>query len=110
MFGLGTWEMVVIAVAALIVVGPEGLPKLLKMVAGLWVDVQKTADDIRQKIEEVGQQEVQRPELSGPVIDKQLERHEPEGDATEPSAVEALSESSYPAPLTKTEEKEGTSS
>lgn len=36
MFDIGFWELLLIAVVALIVVGPERLPKLLR-VTGLWI-------------------------------------------------------------------------
>ena len=36
MFDIGFWELVVIAVVALVVVGPEKLPKLAR-VCGLWI-------------------------------------------------------------------------
>lgn len=36
MFDIGFWELLIIAVVALIVVGPERLPKLVR-VCGLWV-------------------------------------------------------------------------
>ena len=36
MFDIGFWELLLIAIVALVVVGPERLPKLLRVV-GLWV-------------------------------------------------------------------------
>jgi len=36
MFDIGFWELLLIAVVALVVVGPERLPKLIRVV-GLWV-------------------------------------------------------------------------
>lgn len=36
MFDIGFWEILVIALVALIVVGPERLPKLIR-VTGLWI-------------------------------------------------------------------------
>jgi sec-independent protein translocase protein TatB len=36
MFDIGFWELLLIAVVALVVVGPERLPKLIR-VTGLWV-------------------------------------------------------------------------
>ena len=36
MFDIGFWELLLIAIVALLVVGPERLPKLVR-VAGLWV-------------------------------------------------------------------------
>ena len=36
MFDIGFWELLLIAIVALVVVGPERLPKLVR-VTGLWV-------------------------------------------------------------------------
>ncbi|NOQ77121.1 MAG: twin-arginine translocase subunit TatB [Methylococcaceae bacterium] len=36
MFDIGFWELLLIAIVALVVVGPERLPKLIRVV-GLWV-------------------------------------------------------------------------
>lgn len=36
MFDIGFWELLIIAIVALIVVGPEKLPRLVR-VAGLWL-------------------------------------------------------------------------
>ncbi|MDH5358322.1 MAG: Sec-independent protein translocase protein TatB [Gammaproteobacteria bacterium] len=36
MFDIGFWELLLIAVVALVVVGPERLPKLIR-VTGLWI-------------------------------------------------------------------------
>lgn len=36
MFDIGFWEILLIAVVALVVVGPERLPKLIR-VTGLWI-------------------------------------------------------------------------
>ena len=36
MFDIGFWELLLIAIVALVVVGPERLPKLVRVV-GLWV-------------------------------------------------------------------------
>jgi len=36
MFDIGFWELLLIAVVALVVVGPERLPKLVR-VSGLWI-------------------------------------------------------------------------
>ncbi|PHS71568.1 MAG: twin-arginine translocase subunit TatB [Methylophaga sp.] len=36
MFDIGFWELLIIAIVALVVVGPERLPKLVR-VTGLWI-------------------------------------------------------------------------
>ena len=51
MFDIGFWELVVIAVVALLVVGPERLPQLVRD-AGRWVrTVRRLVADTRSQIE-----------------------------------------------------------
>lgn len=50
MFDIGFWEILLIAVVALIVVGPERLPKLIR-VTGLWIGrAQASLQSIRSEI------------------------------------------------------------
>ncbi len=50
MFDIGFWEILLIAVVALIVVGPERLPKLIR-VTGLWIGrAQASLQSIRNEI------------------------------------------------------------
>ncbi len=54
MFDIGFWEILLIAIVALVVVGPERLPKLIRVV-GLWVgranaSVQSIRNDISQEL------------------------------------------------------------
>ena len=54
MFDIGFWELLLIAVVALIVVGPERLPKLIR-VTGLWVgranaSIQSIRNEISQEL------------------------------------------------------------
>jgi len=54
MFDIGFWELLLIAVVALVVVGPERLPKLIRTV-GLWVgranaSVQTIRSEIAQEL------------------------------------------------------------
>ncbi len=54
MFDIGFWELLMIAVVALVVVGPERLPKLIRVV-GLWVgkanaSVQSIRNEISQEL------------------------------------------------------------
>jgi sec-independent protein translocase protein TatB len=53
-FDIGFWEILLIAIVALVVVGPERLPKLIRVV-GLWVgranaSVQSIRNDISQEL------------------------------------------------------------
>lgn len=61
MFDIGFWELLLIAVVALVVVGPERLPKLIR-VTGMWVgranaSIQSIRNDISRELraEEVKQ-------------------------------------------------------
>jgi len=60
MFDIGFWEILLIAVVALIVVGPERLPKLIR-VTGLWIGrAQASLQSIRNEIsKELRAQELQ---------------------------------------------------
>ena len=51
MFGFGFWELVVVMVVALVVVGPERLPQLART-AGLWIGrLRRMADGVREEIQ-----------------------------------------------------------
>lgn len=60
MFDIGFWEILLIAVVALIVVGPERLPRLIR-VTGLWIGrAQASVQAIRNEIsKELRAQELQ---------------------------------------------------
>ncbi len=60
MFDIGFWEILLIAVVALVVVGPERLPKLIR-VTGLWIGrAQASLTAIRSEIsKELRAQELQ---------------------------------------------------
>jgi sec-independent protein translocase protein TatB len=60
MFDIGFWEILLIAVVALIVVGPERLPRLIR-VTGLWIGrAQASLHAIRSEIsKELRAQELQ---------------------------------------------------
>ncbi len=47
MFGIGFWEMIVIAVLALLAVGPDRLPSMIKTVLRLYRQIQRSADELR---------------------------------------------------------------
>jgi len=47
MFGIGFWEMLVIAGLVLVAVGPDRLPEMLKQLAKYYRQFRRTADDIR---------------------------------------------------------------
>jgi sec-independent protein translocase protein TatB len=47
MFGLGTSEMVLIAVVALVVIGPERLPRIMRQLGRYYAQIRRAADDLR---------------------------------------------------------------
>ena len=53
MFGLGFFEIVIIAVAALLLVGPKKLPDLMRQAGKLFVQVRRTTNDVRSTIDQV---------------------------------------------------------
>jgi sec-independent protein translocase protein TatB len=47
MLGLGTGEMVLIAIVALLVIGPERLPRIARQLGRYYGQVRRAADDLR---------------------------------------------------------------
>lgn len=79
MFDIGLWELVVVAVVALIVVGPEKLPKLAR-ICGLWfgranASLQAIKKDIAKELhaEELQQALKKTQDLSTTDVDKIIE-------------------------------------
>lgn len=51
MFDIGFWELILVAVVALVVIGPERLPKVARM-AGLWVGrARRTLASVKDEID-----------------------------------------------------------
>lgn len=50
MFNLGFWEMIVLAVIALVVVGPEKLPSMARNIGHFLNDLKRTTNTITSKI------------------------------------------------------------
>jgi sec-independent protein translocase protein TatB len=61
MFELGFWEMVLVAVIALVVFGPEKLPQFARR-AGYWIGrIRRQVNDVRNDIErEIAMDEIRR--------------------------------------------------
>ena len=53
MFGLGLWEITLILVVSLLVLGPQRLPQLAKQLARFVKDMRRAATDIQMQFEEV---------------------------------------------------------
>jgi sec-independent protein translocase protein TatB len=53
MFGIGFFELVVIAVVALVFIGPKRLPDFMKQAGKIFVQVRRTANDVRSTFDQV---------------------------------------------------------
>ena len=75
MFDFGFWEMVMILVVALLVVGPQRLPQLART-TGLWVGkIKRMAVNLREELEE----EIEAAELKQMLTQQQAEINELRG-------------------------------
>lgn len=107
MFGIGFFELVIIAIVALIFVGPKKLPEFMKTAGKFFVQVRRTAGDVRSTFDQVvrdAEDELRREEVrelqkallasTQPTPPKELtssadDLHNPDGTLkTRPSPVE----------------------
>jgi Tat protein translocase TatB subunit len=51
MFGIGTWELVVILALALIILGPAKLPQVAKSIGKGLASLRKSADEVKKEID-----------------------------------------------------------
>lgn len=66
MFGIGFFEIVIIGVAMLLFVGPQKLPDVMRQAGKLFVQLRRTANDVRSTFEQVihdAEQELRRDEI-----------------------------------------------
>jgi len=71
MFDIGFWELLLIALVALVVVGPERLPKLIRVV-GLWVGkANASVQSIRSEISRELRAEELKQALNKTVLDSE---------------------------------------
>ena len=89
MFGLGLWEITLILVVALLVLGPKRLPQLAKQLARFVQDMRRAASDIQMQFEEVDE--------PAPVHDEHKTLHEAEAEA-EAEQQEELSQTPHESP------------
>ncbi len=93
MFGIGGWELLVIAVVALIVLGPKGLPSAARAIGRVASQLRRATQDLRDTIEldpELSElpkaiDEINRPLLSNPLSyrKKPTPKDQPEESAAE---------------------------
>lgn len=53
MFGIGFFELVIIAVAILVVVGPKKLPEVMRQAGKFFVHIRRTTNDVRSTFDQV---------------------------------------------------------
>lgn len=91
MFGLGVWEIAVIAVVALMVLGPEKLPSAARSLGKALRDFRRAGDDIKSQV--MG-------DIDEPVRPRPIAVQKPEGIA--PAQTDAPpSETPPPDPIVK---------
>ncbi len=50
MLGIGPWELVVILIIALLVVGPKRLPEVMRAIGRVLAELRKTAEEIKEEV------------------------------------------------------------
>lgn len=66
MLGLGLWEIVIIFVTALVVLGPEKLPQVARQLARLLGQVRRFSDEVRRNFDDVMAEPVELPRHDAP--------------------------------------------
>jgi Tat protein translocase TatB subunit len=67
MFGLGVWEIILILVTALVVLGPQKLPQVARQLARLLGELKRISEDVRRNVDEVLAEPDEAPAPHGPV-------------------------------------------
>ncbi|MCB9684951.1 MAG: twin-arginine translocase subunit TatB [Alphaproteobacteria bacterium] len=95
MFGLGTGELLVVAAIALLVIGPERLPRVMRTLGQYYGQLRRTADDLRRAfVMEADRQDAeeryrQLRERRQKEIDARKQREAEQAPAAEPEAAAA---------------------
>lgn len=71
MFGIGTAEILVILLVALLVIGPKEIPKVARTLGKTMKDIQRFKDDLRKSID----QEFEEHEISQKRTDKEVNKN-----------------------------------
>ncbi len=71
MFGIGTWELVLILILALILLGPDKLPGMARSVGRSLTKLRRTADEVRRDMDLDGlQQDIRSSLFEDPELDQ----------------------------------------
>lgn len=94
MFGLGTWEIAIILVVALIVIGPKKLPEMARSVGRSTGELRRAMYGFEEEIRRAGDDDEEPARSSGerPVARTAGQRDEAGSDRTPPSEAPAASE------------------
>jgi Tat protein translocase TatB subunit len=65
MFGIGGPELIIIFVVALLAVGPKRLPEIARALGKAYREFERSLDDVRQNLEEIGKEEPEKHEGNG---------------------------------------------
>lgn len=97
MLGLGTSEMVLIAIVALLVVGPERLPRIARELGRYYGQLRRTADDLRRAfVMEADRQDAE--ERYQALQERRRKELEARKAAEPPKALEAAPDAPAPPP------------
>jgi len=85
MFGLSFIHLILLAIIALVVLGPEQLPEVARTVARLLNEWKRATSDIQSSLHQHLRDDLQKPLNPRPPAPTKLETTEPTGDAEKKS-------------------------
>jgi sec-independent protein translocase protein TatB len=98
MFGIGTGELLLLLVLALLVLGPERMPKLARDVGRTLGDLRKTSDELRaeflsaDKLLEVAARRAEAADTAQPIASSEAARPEAAAPAEAPAQPDVAAE------------------
>ena len=107
MFNIGTPELILILVVALIILGPKRLPELAKSLGRGLREFQKAADDVKESLTRDIREEGENPDILGPGRIESAPPVEPPAEpATEPIPESAPEPDEARAPVAEAPPRE----
>lgn len=82
MFGMSGTEFIIVAVLALLLIGPEGLPDAAKSIGKTLKQIRSAGDDLRDTFEREVMSEVKKPTEPPPGVVSQMPNPPPEATRT----------------------------